>query len=380
MPVFSCGGMRYQHSWEDVDPSEIPPANQRNLAATIRHSFELGINHIETARGYGTSEIQLGRVLPDLPRDELIVQTKVGPKADPAEFLRVFDRSMDNLRLDHVDLLSIHGINNRECLDWSTGGCIEAGLKLVRKGRVRFLGFSTHGYTPLIVEAVNTGAFDYLNLHWYWVNDFNWPAIEAAKRQDMGVFIISPNHKGGLLFDPPPILRQLCAPLSPMQFNDLYCLARDEVHTLSLGAAKPSDFDDHLAGLKHYRGRRKRSAAVAAKLEARMRRKLGDDWYERWHVGVPEHYDLPANVNVREILRLHNLAVGLDMVEYGRMRYNLLGNAGHWFPGNAAARFDKRKMRRALERSPFADDIVARLPRAHALLKDKPRLRLSEGG
>ena len=38
----------------------------------------------------------------------------------------------------------------------------------------------------------------------------------------------------------------LCAPLTPMQFNDLYCLSREAVHTLSIGAARPSDFDrDH---------------------------------------------------------------------------------------------------------------------------------------
>src|ERR1043166_1376566 len=68
MPVFSCGGMRYQFKWQDVPPKEIPPENQANLEATIHRAFELGINHIETARGYGTSEMQLGSVLPSLPR------------------------------------------------------------------------------------------------------------------------------------------------------------------------------------------------------------------------------------------------------------------------------------------------------------------------
>ena len=77
MPVISCGGMRYQHKWQDVDPKEIPPANQANLEATIHRAVELGINHIETARGYGSSEVQLGQVLPKLPRDKIIVQTKV---------------------------------------------------------------------------------------------------------------------------------------------------------------------------------------------------------------------------------------------------------------------------------------------------------------
>ncbi|HEY9837440.1 MAG TPA: aldo/keto reductase, partial [Vampirovibrionales bacterium] len=83
MPVFSCGGMRYQYKWQDVPQSTIPTNNQENVEAIIRRSLEVGINHIETARGYGTSEIQLGEVLPKLPREKLIVQTKVGPTENP---------------------------------------------------------------------------------------------------------------------------------------------------------------------------------------------------------------------------------------------------------------------------------------------------------
>src|SRR6476660_7292846 len=111
MPVFSCGGMRYQHKWQDVPPSEIPPDGQKNLEATILRALELGINHIETARGYGSSEMQLGWLLPKLPREKMIVQTKVAPFATAREFRETFATSMRYLQLEHVDLLSLHGIN-----------------------------------------------------------------------------------------------------------------------------------------------------------------------------------------------------------------------------------------------------------------------------
>ena len=109
MPVISCGGMRYQHKWQDVDPADVLDG-QANVEATIRRALELGINHIETARLYGSSEMQLGWLLPQLPRDEIIVQTKVAPAATADEFLTTFDTSMEYLGLDHVDLLSLHGI------------------------------------------------------------------------------------------------------------------------------------------------------------------------------------------------------------------------------------------------------------------------------
>src|SRR4028118_1865330 len=104
MPVFSCGGMRYQHKWKDVPQWQIPRDNQQNLEATIRRAVELGINHIETARGYGSSEMQLGRILPTFPREQLIVQTKVGPTNNASEFREKFETSMRYLNLDHVDL------------------------------------------------------------------------------------------------------------------------------------------------------------------------------------------------------------------------------------------------------------------------------------
>src|SRR5215510_10847602 len=117
MPVISCGGMRYQFKWQDVSPRDIPAENQDNLEATIRRAVELGIHHIETARGYGSSEMQLGRILPTFPRQKIIVQTKVAPMAQPDDFLRTFDKSMEYLRLDYVDLLAMHGINNRQFLE-----------------------------------------------------------------------------------------------------------------------------------------------------------------------------------------------------------------------------------------------------------------------
>ncbi len=252
VPVISCGGMRYQHSWKDEDAGGVTPDGQANLEATIEQALALGINHIETARGYGTSEVQLGRILPRLPRDSMIVQTKVSPRADTKEFRATFEQSMKNLRLDYVDFLGIHGINNYELLEFTLrrGGCLEAARQFQKDGRVRFIGFSTHATPRVIARAIESGEFDYVNLHWYFVNPLNWPSVLAATKRDMGVFIISPNDKGGMLQNRPTKLAELCAPLTPMQFNDLYCLARPEVHTLSCGASRPTDFDEHIEALK----------------------------------------------------------------------------------------------------------------------------------
>ena len=380
MPVFSCGGMRYQHKWQDVDWRQVPKENQANLEATIRRSVELGIRHIETARGYGSSEMQLGRILPQFPRENLIVQTKVAPSATVSEFLNKFETSMTYLNLDRVDLLSLHGINTDELLEYSVrpGGCVDAARKLVDQGRVGFVGFSTHGPTDVIVRAIKTNRFDYFNLHWYYIYQDNWPAIEAATELDMGVFIISPSDKGGRLYDPPQKLVDLCQPLSPIAFNDLFCLSHPQVHTLSLGAAKPSDFDEHIKAISMMDQVDTLLPPLLVRLEKAMQEAVGEAFAQTWRQGLPSQDQTPGNINIPRIIWLHNLVKAYDLVDFAKARYNMLGNAGHWSPGQKFDRSKLNQLRKVLDQSPHRDQILACLQEAHRLLADKEVKRLSQ--
>lgn len=382
MPVFSCGGMRYQFQWQDAPFAEVPRDNQETLEAIIHRSLELGINHIETARGYGTSEMQLGKILPQLPREKLIVQTKVSPKDDPKLFRSEFEKSLAYLNLDYVDLLGIHGINNPETMDQSlrSGGCLDVCRQLQKEGKVRFVGFSTHGPTQIITEAINSGEFDYVNLHWYYIFQDNWPAIAAATKQDMGVFIISPSDKGGQLYNPPQKLVDLCQPLSPMVFNNLFCLAHPQIHTLSIGASRPTDFDEHLKTLPYLNSEQSTQKVlqpILDNLHRAMVETLGEDWVNGWRIGLPNSENTPGEINIPRILWLYNLCQAFDLVEYSKMRYNLLGNGGHWFPGQPAGKVDKQKLWHCLSNSPHREKVLEVLQATDRLLAGEKVQRLS---
>jgi uncharacterized protein len=290
--------MRIQMKWGDDTAwnlgDTITEECQANFDATIEQAYEYGINHFETARGYGCSEKQFcqslrcgstqllgGDFAPALPacaplltaawrvarayarsklcekvdRADIIVQTKVAPMATAEAFRETLQRSFDTLKPPggYIDLFGFHGINNEERLEW-TKLCMPVAKEFQAAGKIKHIGFSTHAMTPTILNAIETDMFDCkaaksstaprlvrvmcavlpsdpwccwsyadVNLHYQFIGSYtstgsgslggfycNKLAIEAARKHDMGVFIISPTDKGGHLYMPPKKMADAC--------------------------------------------------------------------------------------------------------------------------------------------------------------------------
>ncbi|MFM7794308.1 MAG: aldo/keto reductase, partial [Microcystis panniformis] len=178
-------------------------------------------------------------------------------------------------------------------------------------------------------------------------------------------------------YNPPPKLVALCSPLSPMVFNDLFCLSHPAVHTLSIGAARAKNFDEHLKTLPLLDRSEEILPAIIERLQGEMINCLGDNWVKTWSVGLPSWENTPNHINIPSILWLHNLASAYDMIDFARARYNLLGNGGHWFPGQQAKEVEKLDLTACLAASPHADKIPHLLAETHRLLSGETVQRLS---
>ncbi|MEM7725984.1 MAG: aldo/keto reductase [Cyanobacteria bacterium P01_A01_bin.45] len=326
LSVFSLGTMRYLSS-------------PHNAVETVNQAIELGINHFETARGYGKSEEYLGLAIANglpKPRSEYYVTTKLPPITDSDKMSQLIDSSLTRLNLDYVDCLGIHGINTWEHLELvqRENGCMKALRKAIADGRVRHVGFSSHGSVELILATINTGLFEFVNLHYYYFFQRNQKAIELAAQQDMGVFIISPADKGGLLYTPPQTLKDLCYPFTPLELNYRFLLSDSRITTLSVGAANKRELALPLRMKDRTEELTPEEITIFESLQKQKTNILGTDKCSQCYACLP----CPENINIPEILRLRNLAVAYDMDEYGKYRYQMFENAGHWFPGMKANR------------------------------------------
>ena len=384
IPVLSLGGMRFQKSWDQLAFSDISYEEQNKVENILNLANKYGLSHIETAKYYGTSEVQLGMGFKNTKIIPNIIQTKIPPNTDPKIFKKDVTKSIEKLKVKKIDLLAIHGINTAEHLQQAVrdGGCIDILRNLQKQNLIGSIGFSTHGKSSLIEKAIKTNSFDYVNLHWYYINQENAKVIELANKYDLGVFIISPTDKGGHLHTPSKKMLELCSPLHPIVFNDIFCLRNKNVHTLSVGISEESDFDLHLEAVSLLSESDKYIPKIINRLRQESINTLGLEWYQYWNRNLPNWEYTPGNINIPVLLWLSNLIDWLDMEGFARARYQLLGNGSHWFPGCNANLLDvdvsEGQLMKVLEGHINPKKVINKLRTLKEKFGDKVAKRLSK--
>lgn len=330
LSVITLGGMRFKHGAEDPR-NEIPKDTLEQCLNTVRLAFDAGINHIETAWGYKKSETVYGKVLNQelaVPRDSYLLMTKGNPLT-AEDTRKLVENQLKDLQTDYFDFYGWHGMNTTGLFEQSckSGGAVEELLKMKEEGIIRHVGFSTHAPLEVIIRTIESGLFEFVNLHYYYFDQRNLAAVNMAQINDLGVFIISPNDKGGQLFKAPEKVRNATAPLTPIQWNARFCLQNRAVHTLSFGMTESDHFEEMKGIFPFSVPWSSREQDIKLQLDSF----INDDPFASY-----DGYDLqndPSGINIPQVLRLRKLWKCYDMKEYAKYRYKIFEQKGHWFPG-----------------------------------------------
>lgn len=180
--------------------AEFRPIDVPEALRCVRVALDRGMNYIDTAAYYGRgmSEVMLGRVLPEIPRDRYTLSTKLGRYA-PQHFdfsaRRVhesIDISLERMGLKHLDIVFCHDIEFVD-LDQIVDETIPALREQVAKGKVRFIGVS--GYPMKIFhEMLERAELDVVLTynHYTLQNDMALSLVQPCKQKNVGLINAAP--------------------------------------------------------------------------------------------------------------------------------------------------------------------------------------------
>src|SRR6266446_6683207 len=136
-------------------------ASQADADRALDVLLRYGVNHIDTAARYGDSEL---RIAPWLARhrQDFFLATKTGSRT-AREAREDIHRSLDRLRVDHVDLIQLHSLGHPDDWDQAMGsdGALEAAIEARQQGLARFIGVTGHGWTIAATHRRSLARFDF---------------------------------------------------------------------------------------------------------------------------------------------------------------------------------------------------------------------------
>jgi aryl-alcohol dehydrogenase-like predicted oxidoreductase len=120
-----------------------------------------GVNHIDTAAGYGRSERKVGAWMPQ-HRDRFFLATKTGERTYEKAGDQI-KHSLERLQTDHVDLIQLHNLVDEA--EWETalgpGGALQAAVEAREQGLARFIGVTGHGVTVAVMHLRSLERFPF---------------------------------------------------------------------------------------------------------------------------------------------------------------------------------------------------------------------------
>lgn len=174
----------------------------------VHKLMEMGVNYIDTARGYSVSESYLGEALEGI-RDKFVIATKSMARTKAAMAADV-EISLTNLRTDYIDLYQIH---NPSLADLETVSAPDGALAALEEarsaGKIGHIGLTAHS-PDVFRKALTLPWVETIMFPYNFAENQGEEMIAACKEKNIGFICMKP-LAGGALEDATLALRFVCA-------------------------------------------------------------------------------------------------------------------------------------------------------------------------
>ena len=207
---------------EDKDSGRI---DETASAEMLDYAIKNGINYFDTAWAYhnGNSETVMGKLLQKYPRDSFYLASKF-PGYDLSSFGKaeeIFEKQLQKCRVDHFDFYLFHNVcemNIDAYLD-KENGVYDYLIKQKKNGRIKHLGFSTHGTLETVKRFIDAygDAIEFCQIQLNWLDWYFQSAdekVELLNKKNIPIWVMEP-VRGGRLLSLPESSKQRLSALHP---------------------------------------------------------------------------------------------------------------------------------------------------------------------
>jgi len=260
---------------------------------------DLGVNYIDTARGYTVSEEFIGKALAGI-RDQFVIATK--SMARDKEGMRMdIEISLRNLQTDYIDIYQIHnpGLEDFEKVI-APGGALEALLEAKAAGKIGHIGFTNH-YAELIERVLQESWVETVMFPYNIVETQGEKLIDLCREKNVGFIAMKP-LAGGAIDDARLALR--------------YISACENVDVIIPGMDTPDQVQENYDAIAD---RAPLSDAEQAKIVA-IRKDLGENFCRRCNYCAP----CTVDIKIPTVFLFDGYLTRYGLPDWAKQRYAAL--------------------------------------------------------
>ena len=290
-------------------------ASEEQAVKVLRRSFEKGINFVDTHRGYGDSEIKIGKALAEV-REQYYLATKISDHSRKGAE-KSLKESLKRLRTDYIDLLFIKNLDSDEVLKRAMGrnGSLAVARRAQKAGIVRHIGFTSH-VEKVAYKALRTGEYEAVMFPYNIVNTLAEKRILGfCSRHNVGFVCMKP-VAGGLLTVPSKVFAKLTKGKANTTAAGAirFCLSHLAVTTTIVGLAHIKHLSEALRVLDVPMTEKERRRAL------RNVAKLGEGFCRNCGYCKP----CAQEIDINGIFRFYHYYKSYDLKTYARQHYRRL--------------------------------------------------------